>query len=144
MLMQAIAHGGCTDTRKRVCTESLLWEKNPLLHEGIEPASDACRSDALSTELHPHQSTLTSSQPPKSYQDKHRDRLKSVRYASGKRDIRRGVVCLFFYREFLGKFGQLKKKKKLVVCSVAIVTRPEDFTFRDDLCTCAFFYAIFP
>ena len=38
---------GCTDTRKRVCTESWLWEKNPLPHWGIEPASAAWRSDAL-------------------------------------------------------------------------------------------------
>ena len=39
---------------KRVCTISWLWEKkNPLPHRGIEPASAACRSDALSTELHP-------------------------------------------------------------------------------------------
>ena len=38
---------GCTDTRKRVCTESWLWKKNPLLHLGIEPASVAWWSDAL-------------------------------------------------------------------------------------------------
>ena len=44
---------GCTDTRKRVCTESWLREKNLLLHQGIEPVSAACRSDALPTELHP-------------------------------------------------------------------------------------------
>ena len=47
----------------RVCTdavgESALkvdWGgggKNPLPHRGIEPASAACRSDALPTELHP-------------------------------------------------------------------------------------------
>ena len=37
---------GCTDTVE----ESALtvdWEKNPLPHRGIEPASAACRSDAL-------------------------------------------------------------------------------------------------
>ena len=44
----------CTDTRKRVCTESWPWEKSPLPHRGIEAASAACRSDALATELHPH------------------------------------------------------------------------------------------
>ena len=44
---------GCTGHRKRVCAESRLWEKNPLPHRGIEPESAACRSDALSTELHP-------------------------------------------------------------------------------------------
>ena len=36
----------------RVCTESWLWEKNPLLHWEIKPASVACWSDALPTELH--------------------------------------------------------------------------------------------
>ena len=45
--MHAIAHG-VTDTRKRVCTGSWPWEKNPLPHWGIEPASAVCRSDALS------------------------------------------------------------------------------------------------
>ena len=39
---------------KRVCTESGLWEKNPLPQRGIEPASAACWSDAVPTELHPH------------------------------------------------------------------------------------------
>ena len=38
---------GCTDTRKRVCIERWLWEKNPLPHRGIEPDSAAWRSDAL-------------------------------------------------------------------------------------------------
>ena len=38
---------------KRVCAESWLWEKNPFPHRGIEPASAACQSDALPTELHP-------------------------------------------------------------------------------------------
>ena len=40
--------------RKRVCTESWLWEKNPLLHRGLEPASRlrlAFQSNALPTEL---------------------------------------------------------------------------------------------
>ena len=40
--------------RKRVCTESWLWEKNPLARGGIEPVSAACRSDAVPTELYPH------------------------------------------------------------------------------------------
>ena len=46
--MHAIAHGGV-----RTPEESALkvdWEKNPLPHRGIEPASAACRSDALPTE----------------------------------------------------------------------------------------------
>ena len=43
---------GCTDTCKRVCTESWLWEKSPLQHLGIEPVSAACWSDAVPTELH--------------------------------------------------------------------------------------------
>ena len=38
---------------KRVCAESVLWEKNPLPHGGIKPASAAWQSDALATELHP-------------------------------------------------------------------------------------------
>ena len=50
-LMYAIAHRGCTqrcmDTCKRVCTESWLWQKNPLLHWGTEPASAAWWSNAL-------------------------------------------------------------------------------------------------
>ena len=32
---------------KRVCSESWLWEKNPLSHWGIEPASVVCQSNAL-------------------------------------------------------------------------------------------------
>ena len=52
VLMDAIAHGGV-----RTPQESLHWkltrEKNPLPHRGIEPASAACRSNTLSTELHP-------------------------------------------------------------------------------------------
>ena len=47
MLMHAVAHRGCTDTRKRVCTESWLWKKNPLPHHGIKPTSAGWRSDAL-------------------------------------------------------------------------------------------------
>ena len=45
---------GCTDTHKRVCTESWLWENHPLLHQGTKPASAVWRSEALPTELHPH------------------------------------------------------------------------------------------
>ena len=45
--MRTTAHGGSTDRRKRVCTESWLWEENPLPHRGIEPASAAWRSYAL-------------------------------------------------------------------------------------------------
>ena len=40
--------------RKSVWTKSWLWEKNPFSHRGIEPASAACRSDALPTKLRPH------------------------------------------------------------------------------------------
>ena len=43
---------GCTDTVR----ESALKVKNIVLHRGIEPASAACRSDDLLTELHPHRS----------------------------------------------------------------------------------------
>ena len=35
MLMNAIAHGACADTVKRVCTENQLWKKNPLPHRGL-------------------------------------------------------------------------------------------------------------
>ena len=57
--MHAIAHGGCTDTRKTVCTEGWPSEKNPLPHRGIEPASTTRQSDALtnsatSPPLHPY------------------------------------------------------------------------------------------
>ena len=49
---------GCTDTVR----ESALkgdWKRNPLPHRGIEPASATCRSDALSTELHPHEAAAS-------------------------------------------------------------------------------------
>ena len=54
MLMHAIAHGGCTDTVKESALKVDSGRKNILPHRGIEPASAACRSDALATELHPH------------------------------------------------------------------------------------------
>ena len=38
---------GGVDTRKRAFTEGWPWEKNPLPHWGIEPASAAWQSDAL-------------------------------------------------------------------------------------------------
>ena len=41
-------------TWKLYCTESWFWEINSLPHRGNEPASAACRSDTLPTELHPH------------------------------------------------------------------------------------------
>ena len=43
--------------RRRVCTESWLWGKNPLPHQGIEPASAVCWSDGLPTKYIPD--TLT-------------------------------------------------------------------------------------
>ena len=48
--------------RKRVCSESWLWEKKPSPHPGTEPASTACLSNALPTELHPRPSSQGSSQ----------------------------------------------------------------------------------
>ena len=49
---------GCTQGvyrhHNRVCTESWLWEKNPLPHEAVKPGSAECRSNFLLTELHPH------------------------------------------------------------------------------------------
>ena len=47
MLMYAIAHGSL-QTRIKESVLKVDWEKNPLLHQGIEPASVAWRSDALS------------------------------------------------------------------------------------------------
>ena len=47
----------CTWGYKDTVRESALKvdsEKNLLPHQGIEPASAACRSDALPTELYPH------------------------------------------------------------------------------------------
>ena len=44
----------------RVYAESWLWEKNPLPHWGIKPASAACQSDALPTEPHPLFSLMSS------------------------------------------------------------------------------------
>ena len=41
MLMHATAHGGCANT-VRIFAVSWLWEKNPLLHWGIKPASVLC------------------------------------------------------------------------------------------------------
>ena len=40
-------HTGVYGHHKRVCNESWLWEKNPLLHQGIKPALAACWSDAV-------------------------------------------------------------------------------------------------
>ena len=54
MLTHVIAHGGCTDTAREFAPKGDSGEKNPLPHQGIEPASAACRSDTLPTELHPH------------------------------------------------------------------------------------------
>ena len=47
MLMHVIAHGS-VQTHVRESALKVDWEKNPLLHQGIEPASVAWRSDALS------------------------------------------------------------------------------------------------
>ena len=52
---------GCLDI-KRVCTEIWLWEKNPLPRRGIKPTSAVCQSNALLTELHPHNCDLHSKQ----------------------------------------------------------------------------------
>ena len=46
--------GGLYKHAKRVCTESLPWEKNCLLRREAEPASAACWMQHLSTELRPH------------------------------------------------------------------------------------------
>ena len=44
---------GCTDI-VRESAQKVDWEKNPLSHREIEPASATCRFDAPPTELHPH------------------------------------------------------------------------------------------
>ena len=47
----------CTRGCTKPVGESALkvdWKKNPLPHQGIEPVSAVCRSDALATELHLH------------------------------------------------------------------------------------------
>ena len=77
---------GCTDTRKRVCTESWLWEKSPSPHLGIEPAAAACRSDALPTELHPSHYSLF-----RSVQTMHTINRLCVRRKDWGRDMRNGV-----------------------------------------------------
>ena len=41
---------GCTDTVTESAQKVDSGRKNPLPHRGIEPASAACRSDALPTE----------------------------------------------------------------------------------------------
>ena len=53
---------GCTDT-VRESAPKVDWEKNPLLHQEIEPVSAVCRSGALPPELHPHPKFLFSSCP---------------------------------------------------------------------------------
>ena len=44
---------GCTDTVRESALKIDSGRKIPCPHRGIEPASAACRSDALPTELHP-------------------------------------------------------------------------------------------
>ena len=51
--MHAIAHGGCTNTVRESALE-VDGEKNPLLHQGLEPASLfglAFQSDTLPAKL---------------------------------------------------------------------------------------------
>ena len=56
MLMHVIAWKGVQThvKKKQTCTESWLWDKNPLPQWRIEPVSAACRSHILPTELHPY------------------------------------------------------------------------------------------
>ena len=52
--MHATAHGGCTDTVRKSSLVVDSGEKNPLLHQGLEPVSVvglAFQSDAVPTEL---------------------------------------------------------------------------------------------
>ena len=57
MLLNVIAHGKCSDTVRESALKADSGEKNSLPNRGIEPASAACRVDALPTELHPHPSS---------------------------------------------------------------------------------------
>ena len=52
-------HTGVYRHRKRVCTESWLWDENLLPHRGIEPASAAWWSNAVTNwaTSHPHTSS---------------------------------------------------------------------------------------
>ena len=86
-----------TDTRKRVCTENWLWEKNPLPHRGIEPSSAAWRSDALTnwaaSHIHIHEKSIPPSNLPSIF-----IRLGSVRKTAdsslrGLRDGYRFLKC---------------------------------------------------
>ena len=58
---------GCTDKCKRVCTESWLWEKSPLPHRGIEPASAEWWSDALTNWATPPAKGSWRQRPPLSF-----------------------------------------------------------------------------
>ena len=61
MLMHAAAYGGCMDTVRESALEGDSWEKNPLPHQGTEPASvlrPACLLDALPAELPPRKQSL--------------------------------------------------------------------------------------
>ena len=49
---------GSADTVRESALKVDSGRKNPLPHRGIEPASAACRSDALPIELHPHPENL--------------------------------------------------------------------------------------
>ena len=51
---------GCTDTIRESARESWHWGENPLPHWGFKPASAACQSVALPTELHHPPSTTIS------------------------------------------------------------------------------------
>ena len=80
--MQSDCTQGVYGHPKRVCTESWLWDKNPLLHRGLEPASAACWSNALPTVLHP-----------RPYNDKWRGR-KSTRA-----NVKKGTACWVLQRK---------------------------------------------
>lgn len=44
---------GLYEHLQRVCTESKLSAKSPLLHQGVKPGTVPCQTDAQSVELHP-------------------------------------------------------------------------------------------
>ena len=66
MLMYVTAHWGCVDTI-RVCTESGLWEKNPLPHQEPRPVSTTSQklsSTSFCDTSHSVQSTCCQASPP--------------------------------------------------------------------------------
>ena len=65
VFMHVTAHKGWMNTVRESALKVDSRRKKPLLHRGIEPASTACLSDALPTELHPTPFPLNGSNLPR-------------------------------------------------------------------------------